>query len=148
MASPADYMKDDDDDELTVEQIPVEMPCEIVETTVVDQNGRQIIMAPAQGLSKNDNAMLLQAGHQHHQLHQHHHHQDLEDGQLTYVYESVVPQELYAEPESPAGPSRYLLSMIIALNFTENPRSRHNRCRVIERNRGQSIGINFYLRPL
>lgn len=103
MASPADYMKtlkreEDDDDTNILEQIPVEMPCEIVETTVVDQNGRQIIMA--QGI-KNENAMLLQTGHHHH------HHQDLEDGQLTYVYESVVPQELYAEPESP-GPSRYL----------------------------------------
>lgn len=99
MASPADYMKtdEDDDDVSLVEQIPVEMPCEIVETTVVDQNGRQIIMA--QGM-KNENTMLLQTGHHHH-----HHHQDLEDGQLTYVYESVVPQELYAEPESP-GPSR------------------------------------------
>lgn len=105
MASPADYIKtdEDDDDRVTlVEHIPVEMPCEIVETTVVDhhQLGRQVIMAPAQGLVKNDNTMLLQTGHL-----GHHHHQDLEDGQLTYVYDSVVPQELYAEPESP-GPSR------------------------------------------
>lgn len=112
MASPADYMKDEDDDDSLVDQIPVEMPCEIVETTVVDQNGRHVIMTPVQGLSKNDNTMLLQqAGHHQHQIHhqqqQHQQHQDLEDGQLTYVYESVVPQELYAEPESPAGPSRY-----------------------------------------
>lgn len=105
MASPADYMKSevDDDNAKLVEHVPVEMPCEIVETTVVDQNGRQVLMAPIHGLAKNDNnAMMMQAtGHHHH----HHHHQDLEDGQLTYVYESVVPQELYAEPESP-GPSR------------------------------------------
>ncbi|XP_025409722.1 transcriptional repressor protein YY1-like isoform X3 [Sipha flava] len=102
MASPADYMKteDDEDNVKLVEHIPVEMPCEIVETTVVDQNGRQIIMAPVQGLTKNDNnTMMLQAT-------AHHHHQDIEDGPLTYVYESVVPQELYAEPESP-GPSRF-----------------------------------------
>ncbi|XP_050443829.1 transcriptional repressor protein YY1-like isoform X2 [Adelges cooleyi] len=102
MASPADYMKPDLD-AVKLEHIPVEMPCEIVETTVVDQNGRHLIMAPVQGggLVKNENAMLLQAttiggGGQH---------QDHEDGQLTYVYESVIPQELYAEPESP-GPSR------------------------------------------
>lgn len=113
MASPADYMKtlktenDEDDDLKLNEQIPVEMPCEIVET-VVDQNGRQIIMTPVQGLTKNDNTTMLLQGHhqhQHHNQHQHHHHQDMDDGQLTYVYESVVPQELYAQPESP-GPSR------------------------------------------
>lgn len=115
MASPADYMKteidDDDDLKLTDQNISVEMPCEVVET-VVDQNGRQLIMTPVQGLTKNDNTtILLQTGHHQHQHntnhHQHHHphHQDLEDNQLTYVYESVVPQELYAEPESP-GPSR------------------------------------------
>ncbi|CAH1738602.1 transcriptional repressor protein YY1-like isoform X1 [Aphis gossypii] len=114
MASPADYMKTlktevDEDDELKLnEQIPVEMPCEIVET-VVDQNGRQIIMTPVQGLTKNENTTMLLQGHhqhQHHNQHQHHHHQDMDDGQLTYVYESVVPQELYAQPESP-GPSRF-----------------------------------------
>lgn len=102
MASPADYIKPengDDNVKLVEHNIPVEMPCEIIETTVVDQNGRQLIMAPVQGLSKNDhNTMMLQATG-------HHHHQDMEDGPLTYVYESVVPQELYAEPESP-GPSR------------------------------------------
>lgn len=65
------------------------------------------MMAPVQGLVKNDNGtMMLHTSHHHHQHDQHHHHQDLEDGQLTYVYESVVPQELYAEPESP-GPSRF-----------------------------------------
>lgn len=105
MASPADYIKtdeDDDDDAKFTEHITVEMPCEIVETTVVNQNGRQLIMAPIQGLKTDNQAMVLQTGHHHHH---HHHHQELEDGQLTYVYESVVPQELYAEPESP-GPSR------------------------------------------
>lgn len=113
------------------EHVPVvEMPCEIVETTAAaaaDQSVRQILMAPVHGLVKNDggNGGMLQqlhAGHNnvqqqqqqnHHHHHHHHHHnnhhhlhhQDLEDGPLTYVYESVVPQELYAEPESP-GPSR------------------------------------------
>lgn len=137
MASPADYMKtDDDDDDVAAvnsgakleEHVPVvEMPCEIVETTAgtaaaADQGVRQILMAPVHGIVKNDGGMLqLHAGHNnlqqqqqqnHHHHHHHHHnnhhhlhHQDLEDGQLTYVYESVVPQELYAEPESP-GPSR------------------------------------------
>lgn len=111
MASPADYMKseDDDSDARLSEHIPVEMPCEIVETSAVDQNGRQVLMAPVHGLVKNENNAMLQmhAGHHNHHHHQHHHHnhQDMEDGQLTYVYESVVPQELYAEPESP-GPSR------------------------------------------
>lgn len=119
MASPADYnMKtevDDDDVNLSEQIIPVEMPCEIVETTVVDQNGRQIVMAPVQGMTKTETGtMLLQqtADHHHnnHQLGHHLSHQDLEDGQLTYVYESVVPQELYAEPPESPGPSRYQLS--------------------------------------
>lgn len=105
MASPADYIKtdeEDDDDVQLVEHIPLDMPCEIVETTVVDQSGRHIMMAPVQGLTKNDNgAMQIPSSH----IYNQHHHQDLEDGPLTYVYESVVPQELYAEPESP-GPSR------------------------------------------
>jgi len=108
MASPADYMKtdeDEDDAKLVDRTISVDMPCEIVETTVVDQNGRQIMMTPVQGLVKNDNGTMMVHTAHHHHHHDHHHHQDLEDGQLTYVYESVVPQELYAEPESP-GPSR------------------------------------------
>lgn len=107
MASPADYIKtdeEDDEDVQLVEHIPLDMPCEIVETTVVDQSGRHIMMAPVQGLVKSEScAMQLPAAS--HLYNQHHHHQDLEDGPLTYVYESVVPQELYAEPESP-GPSR------------------------------------------
>ncbi|VVC43084.1 Zinc finger C2H2-type [Cinara cedri] len=105
MASPADYIKtDEDDDDLKLsDQIALDMPCEIVETTVVDQNGRQLIMAPIQGLKTENHTMVVQASH--HSNHNNHH-QELEDGQLTYVYESVVPQELYAEPESP-GPSRF-----------------------------------------
>lgn len=100
MASPADYMKPAPvPDCVKFEQIAVELPCEVVETSVVDQNGRHIVMAPVQTLVKNENAMMLQAATVSGT------HQDLEDGQLTYVYESVVPQELYTEPQSP-GPSR------------------------------------------
>lgn len=122
MASPADYMLNSEDDECDSDQhiIPVDMPCEIVETSAVDQNGRPVLMTPVHRAlvkSENNSAMLqMHPGHHHHHHHNHHHqqqqqhhhnnhHQDMEDGQLTYVYESVVPQELYAEPESP-GPSR------------------------------------------
>lgn len=100
MASPVDYILKTTTDSGNVEQIAVELPCEVIETTVVDETGRHILMRPVQALVKNENAMLLQGstivGGQH---------PDLEDGQLTYVYESVVPQELYTEPQSP-GPSR------------------------------------------